>query len=172
MSIRQQIIAALAQDSRGGITTLADVAHAEQVIDAYRAEVITALAEEAERRLSVGKSHTVSKNAVLRFLRLEAATAREGAVNGEKISRLAADATPPGNVDVARRAHLLHEISKGGRWKSGDVVRWYERNGYAGLGVRAARHDLAVLRDSGALIQHDEKGVRYFTAARQGGHRA
>jgi hypothetical protein len=75
-------------------------------------------------------------------------------------------------ADTARRAHLLADMTKvGGRWKSGSVARWYEQHGYAGLGVRAARHDLAVLRDSGALVQHDEKGVRYFTAARSGGSR-
>ncbi|MFH9414004.1 hypothetical protein [Streptomyces rochei] len=82
------------------------------------------------------------------------------------------DAPPPAlAADTARRAHLLHAISAGGRWKSGNVNRWYEENGYRGLGIRAARHDLAVLRDSGALVQHDEKGVRYFTAARSGGSR-
>ncbi|MFF0790422.1 hypothetical protein [Streptomyces spiralis] len=77
-----------------------------------------------------------------------------------KSSRAAADATP---TDTNRRARLLHEISLGGRWKSGDVVRWYATQGLTGLGVRAARRDLAVLRDSGRLVQHDVKGVRYFT---------
>lgn len=77
-----------------------------------------------------------------------------------KSSRPAADATP---TDINRRARLLHEISLGGRWKSGDVVRWYEAQGLTGLGVRAARRDLTVLRDSGRLVQHDVKGVRYFT---------
>jgi len=69
-----------------------------------------------------------------------------------------------GVTDTNRRARLLHEIAfDGGRWKSGDVVRWYETQGLTGLGTRAARHDLAVLRDSGALTQHDEKGVRFYT---------
>lgn len=72
-------------------------------------------------------------------------------------------------ADTTRRAHLLHAIHAGGRWKSGSVARWYEEHGYTGLGLRAARHDLAVLRDTGALVQHDEKGVRYYTAARSGG---
>ncbi|MYR46752.1 hypothetical protein [Streptomyces sp. SID5910] len=80
---------------------------------------------------------------------------------------------PPATLaaDTTRRAHLLHAISAGGRWKSGSVARWYEGNGYTGLGVRAARHDLAVLRDSGALVQHDDKGVRWFSVARSGGGR-
>lgn len=72
-----------------------------------------------------------------------------------------------GVPDTNRRARLLSEISLGGRWKSGDVVAWYERHGLD-LSVRTARQDLATLRDSGALAQHDEKGVRYFTASQKG----
>lgn len=68
-----------------------------------------------------------------------------------------------GPRDTNRRARLLSEISLGGRWKTGTVVAWYERHGLTGLGIRAARQDLAILRDSGAITQHDEKGVRYFT---------
>lgn len=75
--------------------------------------------------------------------------------------------SPEFAADTTRRAHLLHAISAGGRWKSGTVAHWYQQHGYTGLRLRAARHDLAVLRDSGALVQHDEAGVRYFTAARQ-----
>jgi hypothetical protein len=40
MSVRRQIIAALSEDSLGGIATLHDVAHAEQLVDAHRAEVL------------------------------------------------------------------------------------------------------------------------------------
>jgi hypothetical protein len=40
MSARRQIIAALSEDSMGGIATLDDVAHAEQLVDAHRTEVI------------------------------------------------------------------------------------------------------------------------------------
>jgi hypothetical protein len=90
----------------------------------------------------------------------------------EKSSHPAAEATP-GIADTARRAHLLHTITRqGGRWKSGDVVVWYQQRGYTGLGLHAARRDLAVLRDSGALTQHDDRGVRFFTLDRQGGRRA
>jgi hypothetical protein len=71
-------------------------------------------------------------------------------------------------TDTNRRARLFNEISLGGRWKSGDVVAWYERHGLTDLSVRTARQDLATLRDSGALTQHDEKGVRYFTASQKG----
>jgi hypothetical protein len=40
MSARRQIIAALSEDSMGGIATLHDVAHAEQLVDAHRTEVL------------------------------------------------------------------------------------------------------------------------------------
>jgi hypothetical protein len=70
-----------------------------------------------------------------------------------------------GGGDTNRRARLLSAISLGGQWKTGTVVAWYERHGLTGFGIRAARQDLAILRDSGAIIQHDEKGVRYYTLA-------
>ncbi|KND45303.1 hypothetical protein [Streptomyces stelliscabiei] len=40
MNARRHLIAALSEDSLGGIATLADVAHAEQLVDAYRAEIL------------------------------------------------------------------------------------------------------------------------------------
>jgi hypothetical protein len=81
----------------------------------------------------------------------------------EKASAQAPTATP---TDTNRRARLLHEITfDGGRWKSGDVARWYQTQGLTGLDVRAARHDLATLRDSGAITQHDTAGVRFYTRA-------
>ena len=67
--------------------------------------------------------------------------------------------------DRQRRARLLAEISRGGHWKTGMVVAWYERHGLTNFGIRAARQDLAILRDSGAITQHDEKGVRFYTLA-------
>ncbi|AQS70888.1 hypothetical protein B1H29_31915 [Streptomyces pactum] len=70
-----------------------DAIEAYRLAHAYRAEVITAVAEEAERRLQVGASRTVRKDAVLRFLRLEASVARAAATE-EKSSRTTADATP------------------------------------------------------------------------------
>jgi hypothetical protein len=82
---------------------------------------------------------------------------------GEEASAQAPTATP---TDTNRRARLLHEITfDGGRWKSGDVARWYQTQGLTGLDVRAARHDLATLRDSGAITQHDTAGVRFYTRA-------
>ena len=82
-------------------------------------------------------------------------------VIGEKNAAEAPTATP---TDTNRRARLLHEMAyDGGRWKSGDVAAWYQSQGLTELGVRTARHDLAILRDSGAITQHDEKGVRFYT---------
>lgn len=40
MSVRRQIISALSEDSLGGIATLADVGHAERLVNAHRAEVL------------------------------------------------------------------------------------------------------------------------------------
>jgi hypothetical protein len=80
----------------------------------------------------------------------------------EKASVAAPTATP---ADTSRRARLLHEMDLGGRWKSGDVVRWYQTQGLTGFDVRAARHDLATLRDSGAITQHDTAGLRFYTRA-------
>jgi hypothetical protein len=79
--------------------------------------------------------------------------------------------TPPDNDTVARRAHLAHAIGRGGRWKSGTVVRWYEANGYTGCTVHTTREDLVALASAGVAVQHDEPGVRYYTAAREGGDR-
>lgn len=96
--------------------------------------------------------------------------ATDEAAAREEATAEAAPATP---TDTNRRARLLHEMAyDGGRWKSGDVVRWYETQGLTGLGVRAARHDLAILRDSGAITQHDEKGVRFYTLNSQKGSRS
>lgn len=53
MSARRQIIAALSEDSTGGIATLADVARAEQLVDAYRAEILAELREATRRRKRV-----------------------------------------------------------------------------------------------------------------------
>ncbi|MET9138848.1 hypothetical protein [Streptomyces parvulus] len=107
---------------------------------------------------------------VRRLLWEHAGDERDAAMGRARSAAPDEEIPPPAELAVHtnRRAHLLAEISKGGRWKSGTVARWYGEHGYTGLRVQAARHDLAVLRDSGAIVQHDEAGVRYFTAARQG----
>ncbi len=50
MGARRQIIAALSEDSLGGIATLQDVAHAEQLVDAHRAQVLNEVADYVEQR--------------------------------------------------------------------------------------------------------------------------
>ncbi|QCR49858.1 hypothetical protein [Streptomyces sp. SGAir0924] len=148
----------------------ASEALADELLDAYRADVLTELEKKLDSRMKLTEHKTVSKDAIRRFLQLEASAARKAAARAAANveDTPAADAPPPAlAADTNRHAHLLHAINAGGHWKSGTVTRWYEANGYPGLDVRQARHDLAVLRDSGALVQHDEAGVRYFTAARE-----
>ncbi|MEU3447202.1 hypothetical protein AB0H29_08225 [Streptomyces thermolilacinus] len=49
MSARQQLIAALSRPAPGRVATLQDIAHAEQLVDAYRAEVLRELKEKDTR---------------------------------------------------------------------------------------------------------------------------
>lgn len=146
------------------------MADARGIAASHRAAVLDDAAEVAHRAAracgddEVGQYAASVAAGIGRELRRMAAEARE------KSSPAGVDATPD-NATVARRAHLLNAINQGGRWKSGTVTRWYQDNGYTGLDVHTARRDLAVLRESGAIVQHDEKGVRYFTAARAGGSR-
>lgn len=65
---------------------------AEGLLNADRAEVISELAAKLDSRLRLTRHKTVSKDAIRRFLQLEASIARAAA--GKKSSRPAADATP------------------------------------------------------------------------------
>ncbi|CAM5718894.1 hypothetical protein [Streptomyces fumanus] len=176
MNARRKIVAALSEDSYGGIATPSDVDHAEQLVDAHRAEV---LAEDRAMPLVVSRFDTATEPAPEEDQVLTVCCIAEDGrpvallLDLETRAKVARWLAPPSEVDgdVPRRSHLLADISKGGRWKTGRVCRWYEDHGYTGLGARTARRDLAVLRDSGFLVQHDEEGVRYFTAARDGGRR-
>ncbi|KAF2774679.1 hypothetical protein [Streptomyces sp. OM5714] len=142
-------------------------AEAEGLLDAYRAEVLTELAEEADRRLHVGTSRTVRKDAVRRFLQLEASAARAAAKTEDAPAGPAPD--PEVAADTTRRAQLLYAMAtQGGHWKSGTVVRWYKASGYQGLGIPAARRDLAALRDRGHIHQHDNAGCRFYTTRLNG----
>lgn len=47
VSARRRLIAALSEDSLGGIATLEDVTHAEQLADAYRAEILAEVGKPA-----------------------------------------------------------------------------------------------------------------------------
>lgn len=179
MSVRRQIIAALSSGRRGGFVSLYDVDHATRLVDAHAAEArAEALVEgaaaidakqneyEAEERRQFGSldHETVLQGEAVRDM---AAMLRQVAA-GEKTTPTGATDTP---TDTNRRARLLNKISGGGRWKSGDVVAWYQREGLTGLGANTARRDLAALRDSGAITQHDEKGVRFYTLTTKGAAR-
>lgn len=167
MSVRRQIIAALSAGSVSGLVTLYDVDHATRLVDAHAAEVLgetrsEALHEaaaEAESLIRLFPQDTDWGAAIAGALEGLAFRLRRKA--GEKATPAGATATP---TDTNRRARLLNEMAyDGGRWKSGDVVAWYKTQGLTELGANTARRDLAALRDSGAITQHDEKGVRFYT---------
>lgn len=142
---------------RGAVRAFLGTGHYRDVMDEHEAEVLlkgAGLIEDAAEIADFTRSQDYRDG-----LRAGGELLTQHAC-GEKTTPSGTEVTP---TDTNRRARLLHEMAGGGRWKSGDVVAWYEREGLTGLGVRAARHDLAVLRDSGAITQHDEKGVRFFT---------
>lgn len=151
-------------DLRYRITRHCSDALADELLNAYRAEVLTELAAKADQRMAVGTPRLVTKATVRRFLELEASAAR-AAANTEDAP--AADAPDPEvAADTTRRAQLLYAMAtQGGHWKSGRVLRWYAANGYEGLSVRDARQDLAALRDRGHIHQHDASGCRFFTTS-------
>jgi DNA-binding transcriptional ArsR family regulator len=138
---------------RGAVRAFLGTAHYRDALDAHRSQV---LAEAAA--LLTARGYAIPADLVLQLAKRDPSSPAE------------AEATPD-NDAVARRAHLARAIRQGGRWKSGTVVRWYEEQGYEGLGPNAARNDLAALRRAGLIVQHDEKGVRWYSLARQGGAR-
>ncbi|MGA5506866.1 hypothetical protein [Streptomyces umbrinus] len=72
MSVRRQIIAALSEDSLGGFATLHDVEHAEQLVDAYRTEVLA----EAEEKTTPTTGPEVTPELVRLRIFAEATTRR------------------------------------------------------------------------------------------------
>jgi hypothetical protein len=97
MSARRQIIAALSEDSLGGIATLHDVAHAEQLVDAYKAEMLAEAADYFEQRRP-SRADAVSdfdrgRRATVGWV-VEELRDQAGAGAGEKASAQAPTATP------------------------------------------------------------------------------
>ncbi|MFF0512478.1 hypothetical protein [Streptomyces sp. NPDC004250] len=131
----------------------------DSYLEAHRAEVIDDLAAKLDGRLKLTEHKTVSKDAIRRFLQMEASVARATSQAPDQQPR------PEFRSDTARRAQLLFEMAKGGKWRTRSVVLWYGRAGYVGLGRRTARLDLTVLRDTGRIHQHDRDGFRYFTTS-------
>ncbi|MFE2457561.1 hypothetical protein [Streptomyces sp. NPDC059402] len=167
MSARDDLIEEYGRADTAPLGTLSELrqkldAYRDEILAASRAEVLTELAAKLDGRLALTTRKTVSKDAIRRFLQLEASVARAAAKTEDKPAAPAPD--PEVAADTIRRAQLLHAMTtQGGHWKSGRVLRWYEANGYEGLGVRDARCDLATLRDRGHIHQHDNAGVRFFT---------
>lgn len=150
---------------RGAVRAFLGTAHYRDAMDAHRAEVLAADGQAYDGELAmlrglVGTLRVVAEHGDLTEVRR--------LLDEHKSDEQDAYTAVPSNApDTNRRAHLLNAITAGGRWKPGTVTRWYKTNGYTSCDVHTARQDLAVLRESGAIVQHDEKGVRYFTA--QGG---
>lgn len=99
MSARRQIIAALSEDSLGGIATMEDVAHAEQLVDAHRtetlAEVTTWLVKKAREFRALGtRKSQAQANAVAAM----ASKISRGAVRPDNLRML----PDPGFFEVDR----------------------------------------------------------------------
>jgi hypothetical protein len=105
VNARRHLIAALSEDSMGGIATLSDVEHAEQLVDAHRAEVLREGAD-AINALPQDYECDPGRGDAAELLRVMAEASRE------KSSRETADATPgedyPG--ELARLRTLVREL--------------------------------------------------------------
>lgn len=119
-----------------------------------RAQVIDEVAHTLRQRMSATTATTVSKDAVLRYLHLEASAARTAARTAQ------GGATPD---DATRQVTLLTAIrAEGGRWKASRARRTLAALGYD-VAKGTAGSDLARLARAGHLIRHDEPGVTYYT---------
>lgn len=144
MSVRRQIIAALSEDSLGGIATLQDVAHAERLVDAHRAEV---LAE--------------AKNEVVAWLVKKAAEGWDIGGLASKVDR--------GAVRIflgtghyrdamdAHRAEVLTEVID-------DLTNCLRLGGMQRLGLVLARKRVVALRD-GTPAEAPRRNVKHTEAA-------
>jgi hypothetical protein len=80
-----------------------------------------------------------------------------------------ADAREENTPAEKRQADLLTAIrAHGGRWKSGRAVRVLRMLGHHPVSPKTAASDLYQLAEAGHLIRHEEKGVRWYSVARQG----
>ncbi|MDX2763371.1 hypothetical protein PV729_45555 [Streptomyces europaeiscabiei] len=106
MNVRRQIIAALSEDSLGGIATLQDVAHAEQLVDAHRAQVLNEAADYVEQRrlaradivTDFDRGRRAAEGCVVEEL-------RELAGAGQEATAAAATATPDEKFFVPGRTY-------------------------------------------------------------------
>lgn len=133
---------------------------AEQMVDAYRAEVL-AEADERFAAMTLPEEYQHTLNAASYRHAWQDCRAAVQSMCEEKATPAGATATPQ---LTERQAWLLDEIRvQGGHWKSGRVVNAYRLAYFGTVHVNDARADLIALRDAGHLIQHDESGVRFYT---------
>ncbi|MGW3025814.1 hypothetical protein [Streptomyces sp. NPDC001221] len=181
MSARRRIIAALSEDSMGGIATLHDVAHAEQLVDAHRAEIVAERdgeaypGELAMLRGLLGVVRVIAKHSdidelrrVIREYDTDEQDARTEA--REKSSPTGADATPE---LTDRQARLLDATrTHGGTWTTRRVLALYALTDPDIVQRGAARRDLTALCRAGHLVLVDEPDNRHYTRnTRHGGDR-
>lgn len=129
MSARRQIIAALSEDSMGGIATLHDVAHAEQLVDAHQAEVLATDGQAYDGELSMLRGLVRTLRVVVRHdsdlaevWRLLVEHTRDDAAAREEATAAAATATPADTAFDPLPSYL-HAIGQAGSQ--------YEREMYA-----------------------------------------
>jgi hypothetical protein len=164
MSARRQIIAALSEDSLGGIATLADVDHAEHLVNNLVAEVRR---EDAERLLNERRNH-INRAVFCDGIKHAADQLTQWAdEDRENATAEAATATPG---PTGRVAQLLDAIRTAqGHWTTVTAYRFY-RDHLRGLDhipntqLRAvARGDLRDLAAWGHLLRHEQTGRQYYT---------
>ncbi|WP_329291937.1 hypothetical protein [Streptomyces pseudovenezuelae] len=151
MNARRKLIAALSEDSMGGIATLSDVDHAEQLADAYRAEV---LREAAQHVRNVRQAGALIQTPVEDLLDEEADRA-EG-----KASATAPTATPE---LTNRQARLLTAIrTYGAEWTTRRALHFFALTDPGVVQRGTARRDLATLHRAGHLVLVNDPDNRHY----------
>lgn len=125
----------------------------EQLVDAYRAEV---LAEHAALlRAHADLEHMATHHTVAAGLRRAALLLEQGNTSSQN-----GDALHAADRQTALLAAIREERAR--RWKSGRAAQLLRRLGYGPVSSSTASHDLAALAAAGHLIRHDQLGVRWY----------
>lgn len=161
MSARQKLISKLSEDSLGGIATLHDVAEAEQLLDAYRAEV---LREAAQHVRNVRRAGALIETPAEQLLDEEA----DRAEAREKATAPAAPATPE---LTERQDRLLGAVrSYRGEWTTSRALSLYALTDPSVVQRGTARRDLEALARAGHLVLVDKPNNRHYVLrTRKGG---
>lgn len=170
MSARRQIIAALSEDSLGGIATLADVAHAEQLVNALVVEVRL---EDAD---FVGNDDTCDCGGCdtciprqladgLRTMAGEKATAPTPTATAAQAGATTVPSVGPAHEWPDDWEHVLDTAIRawGGEWSPKRVQRLYLARYARGLYRSDARNFLSQLAHQGVLLLHDRPTGRHYT---------